>query len=68
MELQQFIDSISLRQRGARKTIAAIGCLIGAIDREKWQVRKQFDHIFKDFASSKNKALFAELLSNQKEE
>lgn len=67
-ELQNFIDSISLKNRGAKRSIAAIGSLIGTLDRQKQSVRAEFANIFSEFASETNSQLFQELFNNEANE
>ncbi|MFQ5628214.1 MAG: CHAD domain-containing protein [bacterium] len=67
-ELQNFIDAISLKNHRARKTIAAIGSLIGTLDREKQTVRAQFAEIIAEFASDGNSKVFQELFKSKRNE
>ena len=60
-ELQNFIAKISLKNPSNRRTIAAIGSLIGQLAQEKHTVRAAFAEIFADFSSTKNKKLFQQL-------
>jgi len=46
-----------------KKTLVAIGSLIGTLDRERQTVKDAFAKTFIDFASSKNQGLFRELFT-----
>ena len=52
-------------QQQAKKTLVAIGSLIGTLDRERQMVRGAFAKTFTDFASSANQALFRELFGSK---
>jgi len=50
-------------QQQLKKTLVAIGSLIGTLDRERQTVKDAFAKTFTDFASSKNQGLFRELFT-----
>jgi len=52
----------------SKKTLAAIGALIGTLDREKQIVKDAFARTFTTYASPENKALFRELFAAKKKE
>ena len=52
----------------AKKTLAAIGALVGTLDREKQIVKDAFARTFTTYASPQNQALFRELFSANKKE
>jgi len=51
-----------------KKTLVAIGSLIGTLDRERQQIKDAFANTFTDFASPTNQKLFRELFSSQAQE
>jgi CHAD domain-containing protein len=55
------------RQQG-NKPIVALGCLIGALDNKRQQVKGAFARTFRDFASPANQALFRELFTSNTQE
>ena len=59
--LLDIIEELPMAQRQSNKTIAAIGSLVGALDKEKQTVKDAFAKTFTDFASPANQALFSEL-------
>jgi len=48
-----------------KKTLVAIGSLIGTLDRERQTVKDSFAKIFTDFASPANRKLFRELFASK---
>jgi CHAD domain-containing protein len=62
--LLDIIEELPLAQRQANKTIAAIGSLVSALDKEKQTVKDAFAKTFTDFASPANQALFRELFAS----
>lgn len=61
--LQSFVEKFPLQDHKSKRTIMAIGCLIGIFDRRKGEVRRAFSETFSGFASKKNRALFRELFA-----
>ena len=61
--LLDIIEELPLAQRRSKRTLAAIGSLVGALDKEKQAVKKAFTQTFEDFGSPANLALFQELFS-----
>ena len=51
--------------RQLKKTLVAIGSLVGTLGRERQTVRDAFAETFTDFASQENKKLFNELFASQ---
>ncbi len=62
--LLDIIAELPLAQRGSKRTLAAIGSLVGALDEEKQTVKEAFTKIFKDFGSPANLTLFQELFTS----
>ena len=48
-----------------KKTLAAIGSLIGTLDRKRQQVKNAFSKTFTDFTSPENRKLFKELFASK---
>jgi CHAD domain-containing protein len=63
--LLNLIEELPTTQQQNKKTLAAIGSLIGAMDKEKQTVKDAFAETFTDFASSANQELFRELFSSK---
>jgi CHAD domain-containing protein len=63
--LLNIIVELPIAQRQSKKTLAAIGSLIGALDKEKQTVKDAFAKTFTDFASPANQALFRELFASK---
>jgi CHAD domain-containing protein len=61
--LLSIIEELPATQQHNKKTLAAIGSLVGALDKEKQTVKDAFARTFTDFASSANQDLFRELFS-----
>jgi hypothetical protein len=51
--------------RQLKKTLVAIGSLVGTLGRERQMVKDAFAETFTDFASQGNKELFKELFASQ---
>ena len=51
--------------RRLKKTLVAIGSLVGTLDRERQMVKNAFAETFTDFASPRNKELFKELFASK---
>jgi CHAD domain-containing protein len=62
--LLDIIEELPMVQRQSNKTIAAIGSLVGALDKEKQTVKDAFAKTFTDFASLANQDLFRELFAS----
>ena len=54
--------------RRLKKTLVAIGSLVGALGRERQMVKDAFAETFTDFASPENKELFQELFTSKAKE
>jgi CHAD domain-containing protein len=65
-ELRSFAHKISLNSHQSRKTTIAIGILIGRLETERENARKEYSHFFKSFSSSDNSKLFKELFEPTK--
>jgi CHAD domain-containing protein len=63
--LLNLIEELPTTQQQNKKTLAAIGSLIGAMDKEKQTVKAAFAKTFTDFASSANQELFGELFNSK---
>jgi CHAD domain-containing protein len=61
--LLNIIEELPTTHQRAKKTLVAIGSLIGTLDRKKQSVKDAFAKTFTDFASASNKELFRELFS-----
>ena len=59
--LQKTSEELPATQQRTKKTLVAIGSLIGTLDREKQLVRDAFADAFTKFASPANQELFREL-------
>jgi CHAD domain-containing protein len=55
-------------QRQLKKTLVAIGSLVGTLARERQLVKDAFAETFTDFASPRNKKLFQELFASKAKE
>ena len=62
--LLNIIEELPIAQQRSKKTFAAIGSLIGALDNEKQTVKDAFAKTFTDFASPANQGLFRELFAS----
>lgn len=56
---------LSASNQQLKKTLVAIGSLIGTLDRERQTVKDAFAKTFTDFASSANRKLFRELFASK---
>jgi CHAD domain-containing protein len=61
--LLNLIEELPTSRQQNKKALAAIGSLIGAMDKEKQTVKDAFAKTFTDFASSANQDLFRELFA-----
>jgi len=61
--LLDIIEELPMDQRRSKRTFAAIGCLVGVLDKEKQTVKAAFTKTFQDFESPENLALFQELFT-----
>jgi CHAD domain-containing protein len=61
--LLNIIEELPIAHQQSKKTLAAIGSLIGALDSEKQTVKGAFAKTFTDFASLANQGLFRELFA-----
>ncbi len=59
--LESFADELSVKNKNSKKTILAIGNLIGVLETEKQETIQNFKKVFGEFASAKNETLFKEL-------
>jgi len=62
--LLNIIEELPIAHQQSKKTLAAIGSLIGALDKEKQTVKDAFAKTFTDFASPANQGLFRELFAS----
>ena len=62
--LLNIIEELPIAHKQSKKTLAAIGSLIGALDKEKQTVKDAFAKTFTDFASPANQGLFRELFAS----
>jgi CHAD domain-containing protein len=62
--LLNIIEELPIAHQQSKKTLAAIGSLIGALDNEKQTVKDAFAKTFTDFASPANQGLFRELFAS----
>jgi CHAD domain-containing protein len=62
--LLDIIEELPMAQQQSNKIIAAIGSLVGALDKEKQTVKDAFAKTFTDFASPANQALFRVLFAS----
>jgi len=63
--LLNITKELSTTQRQLKKTLVAIGSLVGTLGRERQMVKDAFAETFTDFASPENKKLFQELFASQ---
>jgi len=62
--LLNIIEELPIAHQQSKKTLAAIGSLIGALDKEKQTVKDAFAKTFTGFASPANQGLFRELFAS----
>jgi len=62
--LQTITDELPITDTQTKRTILAIGSLIGTLSQKKQTVRGSFSNIFTDFASASNRKLFQELFAS----
>ena len=62
--LQTIADELPIMDAQSKRTILAIGSLIGTLSQKKQAVRGSFSNIFADFASASNRKLFQELFAS----
>jgi CHAD domain-containing protein len=62
--LLNIIEGLPITHPQSKRTFAAIGSLIGTLDREKKTVKDAFAESFTDFASPANQRLFRELFAS----
>ena len=65
--LLNIIEELPIAPQRSKKTFAAIGSLIGALDNEKQTVKAAFAKTFSGFASPANQGLFRELFTSRAE-
>jgi CHAD domain-containing protein len=58
-------DELPLTDQQSKKTLEAIGSLIGTLDREKQIVKDAFARTFTEYASPENKNLFRKLFASK---
>jgi CHAD domain-containing protein len=63
--LLNITQELPATHRPLKKTLVAIGSLVGTLGRERQLVRDAFAETFTDFASQDNKRLFKELFGSQ---
>ncbi len=61
--LMKIIEELPDAQQKSKKTLAAIGSLVGALDKEKQTVKDAFAKTFTDFRSPANQKLFKKLFA-----
>jgi CHAD domain-containing protein len=66
--LLNIAKELPVTHRQLKKTLVAIGSLVGTLDGERQMVRDAFAETFTDFASSGNKKLFQELFASKAKE
>jgi CHAD domain-containing protein len=66
--LQTITDELPISDAKSKRTILAIGSLIGTLGRKNQTERGSFSKIFTDFASDSNRKLFQELFASKKSE
>jgi CHAD domain-containing protein len=66
--LQTITDELPITDAKSKRTILAIGSLIGTLSRKKQTARASFFKIFTDFASASNRELFRALFASEKSE
>jgi len=62
--LLNIIEELPIAHQQSKKTLAAIGSLIGALVNEKQAVKDAFAKTFTDFTSPANQGLFRELFAS----
>jgi CHAD domain-containing protein len=62
--LLSIVEELPASQQQPKKTIAAIGSLVGCLDSEKQSVKDEFQKAFTDFTSPANHELFEELFGS----
>ncbi len=66
--LLNIIKELPATQRQLKKTLVAIGSLVGTLGRERQMVKDAFAETFTDFSSSGNNELFQELFASKTRE
>jgi CHAD domain-containing protein len=61
--LQKISEELPATRQQAKKTLVAIGSLIGTLDRRRQMVKDAFAKTFTDFSSPANQKLFRELFA-----
>ncbi len=64
--LLKVADELAVTDLPAKKTLVAIGSLVGTLDRKRQAAKGKFSKTFQAFASSENSATFRELFSGKK--
>ncbi len=62
--LQTITGELPIANTQSKRTILAIGSLIGTLSQKKQSVKDSFSNIFTDFASASNRKLFRELFAS----
>lgn len=62
--LQTITDELPIAHTRSKRTILAIGSLVGTLSQKKQTVKKSFSNIFTDFVSASNRKLFRELFAS----
>jgi len=63
--LLNIAEELTIAVHQSKKTLLAIGTLIGTLDREKQKAKNGFAKTFTDFVSPENKKLFQELFGSK---
>jgi CHAD domain-containing protein len=66
--LLNIAEELPTARQKSKKTLVAIGSLIGSLDREKQKVKDAFATTFTNFVAPENKKLFRELFALKKKE
>ncbi|MBN1995240.1 MAG: CHAD domain-containing protein [Anaerolineae bacterium] len=66
--LLNVVEELPLNGPSARKTLLAVGGLIGSLDQQRQRVKGEFAKTFTAFASASNRALFQKLFAPEKKE
>lgn len=64
--LVNIAEELPMKDAKTKKTLLAIGCLVGSLDVEKLKVKEAFAQTFTGFASPANRKLFRELFATTK--
>jgi len=66
--LLEVSEELPVNEAQSRKTLLAIGCLVGALDNEKQSAQASFSETFTEFSNPENRKLFSNLFAHKERE